>query len=371
MARGARVALQTALGAISGGLGGFQQASARRKQEEQLRKQEERQARMDLLDLLDRGAIQQAAPGESIVGAVPSAVPLMAPAAGEMGAAERTAGPRTGAGSMTMEVGGQRLLMPSKAQRDLQEQQRALDMALQQAEATGAVRVRQEREQFDVGNRRQFEVYKQQYGGRGAYNPNLDYASLNAAKENALGRVSAREIAGIRATPRTDAGTTGGAAGERGTLPSLTTGLSRLNEMDEGYVRALRPSRITGAAEAPLMVSESRGLFKAPALAMAGAFNVVASPEEREYANIIRSTTDAVARERERGVLTDRDIARFQSQVLPLPGDDETTSLRKFNTLKGWATWLTSGDPNVRLPGESVEEFLDRKSRLGRTSGGR
>jgi len=100
---------------------------------------------------------------------------------------------------------------------------------------------------------------------------------------------------------------------------------------------------------------------------MAGAFNLAASPEEREYATIIRSTTDAIARERERGVLTDRDIARFQSQVLPLPNDDEETSLRKFNTLKGWATWLTSGDPSTRIPGESVEEFLDRKSRLGRS----
>jgi hypothetical protein len=250
--------------------------------------------------------------------------------------------------------------MPSKAQRDLQGQQRALDAAIQQAEATGAVRMRQEREEFDVGNRRQFEVYRQQYRGGGEYNPNLDYASLNAAKESQLGRVSAQQIAQTRASGQ-------GATADRGALPSLAVNVDRLAQMDENYVRALRPSRVTGAAEAPLMVSESRGLFKGPALAMAGAFNLAASPEEREYATIIRSTTDAIARERERGVLTDRDIARFQSQVLPLPNDDEETSLRKFNTLKGWATWLTSGDPSTRIPGESVEEFLDRKSRLGRS----
>lgn len=55
MARGARVALQTALGAISGGLGGYQQAQARSKQEEQLRRQEERQQQLDMATLLDRG----------------------------------------------------------------------------------------------------------------------------------------------------------------------------------------------------------------------------------------------------------------------------------------------------------------------------
>ena len=358
--RGALTAIQAALAGLSGGAAGYVRQKEMQREQDRLKAQEERQKRMDIMDLLERGGVTQAAPGESITGPVPSAVPMVAPQREAMAAALQTAGPRTATGSEMFNIGGTSILMPSKAQRDLQGQQRALDAAIQQAEATGAVRMRQEREEFDVGNRRQFEVYRQQYRGGGEYNPNLDYASLNAAKESQLGRVSAQQIAQTRASGQ-------GATADRGALPSLAVNVDRLAQMDENYVRALRPSRVTGAAEAPLMVSESRGLFKGPALAMAGAFNLAAGPEEREYATIIRSTTDAIARERERGVLTDRDIARFQSQVLPLPNDDEETSLRKFNTLKGWATWLTSGDPSTRIPGESVEEFLDRKSRLGRS----
>lgn len=386
--RGVMTALQAALAGIGGAAGGYvqmEETKRRRQQEEEARK---RQQLMDTLSLFEKGAMEVgpiatraprpaqpiAAAGQAVA-APPQmgAIPLAGVGQEAMQAAERgldrfeTGGP----GALRFEMGGRQMALPTAATRRAEAEQDALSAAIQQAEATGAVRVRQEREQFDVGNRRQFEVYKQQYGGRGAYNPNLDYASLNEAKETALGRASAREIAGIRTTQRTDAGTTGGAAGGRGPLPSVTDTVSRLNEMSDRYVLALRPSGIVAAAEAPLVMSESRGLLKAPAMAIAGAMNAYSSPEEREYALIIRSVNDAVARASEKGVLTDRDIARFQSQVLPLSRDDEMTSIRKFEILKGWANWLASSDPNVRLPDESIEEFLDRKSRLGRTSGGR
>lgn len=389
--RGAMTAIQAALAGLSGGAAGYVRQREMQKEQDRLKKQEERQGLLDALSLFEKGALEvgplatrvppgaslgegprppMAASGEAVRAPRPSmgAIPLAGIGQEAMQQAEaglsryETGGP----GALSFEIGGRRMALPSAATRQAEAAQDALSTAIKQAEATGTVRMRQEREAFDIGNRRQFEVYRQQYQGRGEYNPNLDYASLNAAKEAQLGRASAQQIARIREGGQAGGGTAAPAS-DRGTLPSLSVNLERLNQMDENYIRALRPSRVTGAAEAPLMVSESRGLFKGPALAMAGAFNWAASPEEREYANIIRSTTDAVARERERGVLTDRDIARFQSQVLPLPNDDELTSIRKFQTLKGWATWLTTGDPNVRLPGESVEEFLDRKSRLGRS----
>lgn len=365
-------ALQAALAGVAGGAQGYAQYQA---QERKRLQEEEERKRRDALDaaaqaanirseqreVFKMGGTRMARAGESVAGQIPSVVPLAGPGVAEMERAEMEAGPASSMGGFRQTIGGETFALPGMAELESRRQQSALADALRQAEALGELEATQAGKQFDVGNRRLFEVYRQEYGGRGEYNPNLDYSSLIRAKEAQRGRTAtaARAAGGAAAPSET--------AGGRGTLPSLTTSLGRLNEMDEGYVRALRPARITGAAEAPLMVSESRGLFKGPALAMAGAFNLAASPEEREYATIIRSTTDAVARERERGVLTDRDIARFQSQVLPLPGDDEDTSIRKFETLKGWATWLTTGDPNTRLPNESIEEFLDRKSRLGRS----
>lgn len=376
--RGALTALQAVLAGVSGGAQGYVQQQELERKRQQERAAQERQQAMDLITFGERaiepGPLATRAPmgaprAEAPRTALPtSAVPLPTGPM-DFGGAMRQLEQEEArpSGTTPLRIGDITLNIPiGQRARDIKQseallaERSALDAAMREAEATGTVRARQEREAFDVSNRRQFEVYRQQYQGRGEYNPNLDYASLNAAKEAQLQRASEQQIAQTRVSGQ-------GATADRGTLPSLMVNVDRLNQMDENYIRALRPSRVTGAAEAPLMVSESRGLFKGPALAMAGAFNLAASPEEREYSTIIRSTTDAVARERERGVLTDRDIARFQSQVLPLPNDDEETSLRKFRTLKGWATWLASGDPNVRLPGESVEEFLDRKSRLGRS----
>ena len=383
--RGALTALQAVLAGVSGGAQGYVQQQELERKRQQERAAQERQQAMDLIAFGERaiepGPLATRAPmgaprAEAPRTALPtSAVPLPTGPMDFGGAMRQLEQEETRpSGTTPLKIGDITLNIPiGQRARDIKQseallaERSALDAAMREAEATGTVRARQEREAFDVSNRRQFEVYRQQYQGRGEYNPNLDYASLNAAKEAQLQRTSAQQIARIREGGQAGGGTAAATAGDRGTLPSLSVNLERLNQMDENYISALRPSRVTGAAEAPLMVSESRGLFKGPALAMAGAFNWAASPEEREYANIIRSTTDAVARERERGVLTDRDIARFQSQVLPLPNDDELTSIRKFQTLKGWATWLTTGDPNTRLPGESVEEFLERKSRLGRS----
>ena len=108
------------------------------------------------------------------------------------------------------------------------------------------------------------------------------------------------------------------------------------------------------------MMAEAKGIAKAPAFLLSGAMNAFANENEREYALLIRSVNDAVARASEKGVLTDRDIGRFQAQVLPLSNDDEDTSLRKFNTLKGWANWLNTGNLQARTPEETDEEFNDR-----------
>ena len=55
MARGARVALQTALGAISGGLGGYVRQKEMQREQDRLKAQEERQKSRDIFDLMQAG----------------------------------------------------------------------------------------------------------------------------------------------------------------------------------------------------------------------------------------------------------------------------------------------------------------------------
>jgi hypothetical protein len=93
-----------------------------------------------------------------------------------MAAALQTAGPRTAAGSEMFNIGGTSILMPSKAQRDLQASQRALDAAVQQAEAVGVVKTRQEREAEAEGNRSAFEELRALGEERGEFKPNRRYA---------------------------------------------------------------------------------------------------------------------------------------------------------------------------------------------------
>lgn len=174
--RGAMTAIQAALAGLSGGAAGYVRQRELQKEQDRLKKQEERQQRIDILDLLERGGVTQAAPGESITGPVPSAVPMVAPQREAMAAALQAAGPRTGAGSEMFNIGGTSILMPSKAQRDLQASQRELDAAIQQAEATGAVRMRQERESEAEGNRSAFEELRALGEERGEFQPNRRYA---------------------------------------------------------------------------------------------------------------------------------------------------------------------------------------------------
>jgi len=382
--RGAMTAIQAALAGLSGGAAGYVRQKEMQREQDRLKKQEERQGLLDALSLFEKGALEvgplatrvppgaslgegprppMAASGEAVRAPRPSmdAIPLAGVGQEAMQQAEaglsryETGGP----GALSFEIGGRRMALPSAATRQAEAAQDALSAAIKQAEATGTVRMRQEREAFDIGNRRQFEVYRQQYKGQGEYNPNLDYASLNAAKEAQLGRASAQQIARIREGGQAGGGTATPAGG-RGLLPSVVGTARRLDQMDIGYVRSLRPSGVVAAAEAPLMMAEAKGIAKAPAFLLSGAMNAFANENEREYALLIRSVNDAVARASEKGVLTDRDIGRFQAQVLPLSNDDEDTSLRKFNTLKGWANWLNTGNLQARTPEETDEEFNDR-----------
>lgn len=374
--RGAMTAIQAALAGLSGGAAGYVRQREMQKEQDRLKKQEERQQRMDIMDLLERGGVTQAAPGESITGPVPSAVPMVAPERGAMAAALQAAGPRTGAGSEMFNIGGTSILMPSKAQRDLQASQRALDAAIQQAEATGAVRMRQEREAFDIGNRRQFEVYRQQYQGRGEYNPNLDYASLNSAKEAQLGRASAQQIAQTRA----DATASGaaGAAGGRGPLPSVQDAIDYVNNLTADDVKKLSGWGVANAIAAPTTMASGAQGFLGAALGplVSGAQYAAASEADRQYAEYASMVARQVARLNEKGVLSNQDVKDYKDQTGFVAGETESGKARKIARLKQWAEWVRgteTGTDDVdtagalrRLPGESPQAYLVRTANLRR-----
>jgi hypothetical protein len=119
-------------------------------------------------------------------------------------------------------------------------------------------------------------------------------------------------------------------------LPTIRANNQRLQEMTPQYVNKLSGLKVMAAAKAPLLANRDDVLgFIGGSLA-----NMASDPEAREYASIARAVTDAVARASEVGVLTNQDIARYQGQILFMPGDTKADRLRKFNTLKSWAGWL-------------------------------
>lgn len=367
--RGALTALQAVLAGVSGGAQGYvQQQELERKRQQERAAQEERDAerarmlRGEARDIVRLGGKPVAQAGQEVAGPIPSAVPLTAPGLSALDAAMAAGGPSTSRGAFRQELPGiGTFMLPSAEEQQAIGDQRAIDLAIRQAQATQDVK-RSEEDRF---NRQNYETYRDIYGKGGAYNPNLNYAKAIEAAEAARGRASAEGIARMRTS--VPSGGAGGAAGrpdERGPLPSVLSTIERLNKMTDEDVLSLRPSRIAMASEAPLMMSEAGGAMKLPALGAASLMNWSADPEEQAYANMIAAVGDAVARAAERGVLTNQDIARYRGQVQPLGGDDEQTQIRKFQTLKAWAQWLSSENPMMRLPGETIDEFNRRTSML-------
>ena len=391
MARGLFNALQAALAGVAGGAQGYaqyQEMERKRLQEQKDRERQQamderersRQEMMDTLAIRNIGGFEagpvatrapggapapQAAAGAPVTGAIPSAIPMAGVSAEDLQAAEagreryETGGP----GAMQFSIGGRTLTLPGLGTLQRERSGDELSAAVQQAQAMANVK----RGEEATSNRSNYETYKEIYGKRGTYNPNLNYAQMIEAAESERTRANARTIAGMRTapSPSTGGGTTA-RDGERGTLTSVLSTIDRLGKMTDEDVLSLRPGFIAAATEAPLMTAQASGLWKFPALGVASGLNWAADSEEREYANMIASVGDAVARAAEGGRLTDQDVARYRAQVTPLGGDDERDQLRKFETLKSWAQWLASDNPATRLPGETIDEFDRRTSMLRR-----
>jgi hypothetical protein len=303
------------------------------------------------------GGTQVAQAGAEVASPVPSVVP-MSGVGNAFAAAEKAGGPATSRGALRQEVGGESFILPSMAEMEA--------MASERKQATS----QQER---DDENRRDFETFTTLYGGKGEYNPRVNYDQAIKKAETQAGRGMTehqRESLALERQKLAQAGEKGGTG--RGPLPTVLSTAERLNTMSEQEMLKLRPSGVAAATQAPLTLAESRGGFAGLlAFPTAAGMNMYARPEEQEYAQMVRAVTDAVARASEKGVLTDRDIGRFQAQTAFLPGEGNKMMLQKFSNLKAWANWLANAEQNpaataTRLPGESEMEAAQRSSMLRR-----
>lgn len=192
--RNIMTALQAALAGVGGAASGYVQQQERKRQEQERARERERQSLMDTLSLFEKGAFEpgpiatrapqgprppQAAAGAAVPApAGMGAIPLtgVSPDAMQQAEAGRERYETGGPGAMTFEIGGRRLALPSAATRRAEAAQDALLEAAQQAEATGAVRSRQEREAEAEGNRSAFEELRALGEERGEFQPNRRYA---------------------------------------------------------------------------------------------------------------------------------------------------------------------------------------------------
>lgn len=134
--------------------------------------------------------------------------------------------------------------------------------------------------------------------------------------------------------------------------------------MDAKSVSALDGFGVSAASQVPQILTQTRGGFAGMlALPTAALYGKAAGSKEREYAEMTQAISDAVASMVSVGVLTDKDIDRFKQQVQFYPGDESKDKIRKFNSLRSWASWLQSGGEG-KYPGETDDEYFQRTSML-------
>ena len=179
--RGALTALQAVLAGISGGAGGYiqQQEMERRKQKEEQEKARQAAAdaagiRAEQRTIRSLGGTQVARAGEQVAGPMPSAIPLSG-VGNAFAAAERAGGPATSRGALRQEVGGEAFVLPSAAEME--------------ALASERKKVTSQQEQEDE-NLRNFETLRELYGGKGEYNPRVNYDRALRKAETQASRTS-------------------------------------------------------------------------------------------------------------------------------------------------------------------------------------
>jgi len=262
-------ALQAALAGIGGAAGGYvqmEETKRKRMVEDEERKQRQSaleaglQAgiRSEQRDILKGGGTRIAGMSEQVAGPVPSIIPLSG-VGNAFAAAEAAGGPATSRGALRQTVGESSFLLPGAAEQD----ESALRRSLRVTEETGAVKSRQDREAFDTTNRGNFEVYKQAYGGRGEYNPQMNYEKLLGVMGSQATLRQQRELAMMRTAGAGGTGGAGapGAPGERGPLPSVLEAIDFIDNLSEDDIKKLSGRGVAYATAAPMTMASGAQLL--------------------------------------------------------------------------------------------------------------
>jgi hypothetical protein len=377
-------ALRAALGAVGGGLEGYtqmQELERKRMREEEATRQAQQAGIANLMlqgfdrpeSVLQRQQGARQAAGSAIASALQAAsgqpaTPLMGDFKA-LGEGFATARP-----DRTVTIGGQTLALretaPEREQRLAQTKTMQEAQAFENAVAQLPAELQQVARASKTISPNVLQTIMQPREGR---QPRLQLNEKTGQIIN-LDTREAFDIPGYKQPPKEAKGEGAGGGGAKGgrsaeaqaalqtMLPTIRANNQRLQEMTPEYVNKLSGLKVMAAAKAPLLANRDDVLgFIGGSLA-----NMASNPEAREYASIARAVTDAVARASEVGVLTNQDIARYQGQILFMPGDTKADRARKFNTLKSWAGWLdnnkealTSGSPTqvTAAPDDLMAEY--------------
>ena len=381
--RGVMTALQAALAGLGGAATGYaQQEELKRKRMVEDEERKQRQAaleaglqagiRQEQRDILKSGGTRIAGMGEQVAGPVPSVIPLSG-VGNAFAAAEAAGGPATSRGALRQTVGESSFMLPGAAEQE----ESALRRSLRVTEETGALKSRQEREAFDETNRGNFEVYKQAYGGRGEYNPQMNYERLLTVLGSQAANRTQRDIAAMRVAGASGAGGAGapGAPGGRGPLPSVLEAIDFIDNLSEDDIKKLSGRGVAYATAAPMTMASGAQGFTGAALGplISGMQYGVASEADRQYAEYASMVARQVARLNEKGVLSNQDVNDYKTQTGFIAGETDAGKARKAQRLKEWAQWIANVEENPEtteqpLPGESTQRRQLRTAPMRRTA---
>ncbi len=396
-----RNALQTILGAIGGGLEG--QAAQRAYEDEQRRMERdrldrlareaaasERQTALDQVALLEQGYVEQGERAQNVRRASPALTDALQNAGAAMtGQAPRKAvdmnaimgaAGQYGAPVSSVNVGGktfERTQTPQQERQMVAAQDDARQRAQRMEAATEAARLRSEELNANV------QTIKAGLGGKVNDAQAMMIARGLAKKEDFITPdMSPAEKARFslewarlgldrdkfnfeKNQPQPGTGGQAGTAAQD-TFPGVTEAVTFFKSLTPEQIKNIRSTGANAASVAQATSGTWSGLLGGMVA------NPLTTPEERAYAESSRAVANAVARLREKGVLSNQDITRFESQISGVAGQSPQDMQRKIARATAWAEWLASPEssvpasqrtPSMRQPGETAAEYAARTNR--------
>jgi hypothetical protein len=385
MARGLGM---TALRVALGGVAGYGQDVAIRRERERLEAErarelarqeaaDVRQRELDRIGMLDKGYMTPEAQGAAK--RTGGAAVLRAALTGARDQATIDQGLSAAAPQQTTTFGGQQYTRETPFAKAAREASRALYEEQQKEQRTRREKQTAIDEQVKAlvatGDYTEAQARAAVVGGVGAYAPltkaqRADFAlrgrQIALAERNAAQGGTGGQPGGTKKQPVSKTSL-------QQSLPNVIEFADELNAMKPTDVARLRPSAMD-------LTSVTQRTPGGTGFAQRLAQGMVYPPTDTElrYIQMANATADAVARATDVGVLSNFDIERFRYQVTPTVQDSPQAMQQKFRVLQQWANWLASNRqtlaeadaayeagkpaPNLQLraPGESDEEYTKR-----------